>query len=156
MHSCTINLVEDLAHLLKPSETKTSSPNFENVKKIVYIRYKRVGATALWRTRDMSCGELVLRGLLVFVEGGSVSLVFFVIMCTAQEYQWLKLICAGFIPQITIWRSMAMTSDMIKISSCNVNGLSSDVKRRMVLNYLKQRGSDVVMLQETPSWKSLI
>jgi len=46
---------------------------------------------------------------------------------------------------------MAMTSDMIKISSCNVNGLSSDVKRRMVLNYLKQRGSDVVMLQETPS-----
>ncbi len=37
---------------------------------------------------------------------------------------------------------------MIKISSWNVNGLGSYVKRRKVLNYLKQRDSDVVMLQE--------
>lgn len=42
-----------------------------------------------------------------------------------------------------------MGPNVIKISSWNVNGLGSYVKRRKVLNYLKQRDSDVVMLQET-------
>lgn len=42
-----------------------------------------------------------------------------------------------------------MGTNVIKITSWNVNGLGSYVKRRKVLNYLKQRGSDVVMLQET-------
>lgn len=42
-----------------------------------------------------------------------------------------------------------MGTSVIKISSWNVNGLGSRVKRRRVLSYLKQRNSDVVMLQET-------
>ena len=42
-----------------------------------------------------------------------------------------------------------MGTNIIKISSWNVNGLGSYVKRRKVLTYLKQRNSDVVMLQET-------
>lgn len=44
---------------------------------------------------------------------------------------------------------MVISPNMIKISSWNVNDLGSYVKRRKVLNYLKQRDSDVVLLQET-------
>ncbi len=41
-----------------------------------------------------------------------------------------------------------MGTSVIKISSWNVNGLGSYVKRQRVLSYLKQRNSYVVMLQE--------
>lgn len=38
---------------------------------------------------------------------------------------------------------------IVKISSWNVNGLGSYTKRRKVLQYLKQKNADVIMLQET-------
>lgn len=49
-----------------------------------------------------------------------------------------------------------MGTSVIKISSWNVNGLGSYVKRQRVLSYLKQRNSDVVMLQETSLGKILL
>lgn len=48
-----------------------------------------------------------------------------------------------------ILKQIIMGSNIIKISSWNVNGLGSYLKRRKVLSYLKQKNSDVVMLQET-------
>lgn len=44
---------------------------------------------------------------------------------------------------------MVISPNMVKISSWNVYGLGSYVKRQKVLNYLKQRDSDIVLLQET-------
>ena len=42
-----------------------------------------------------------------------------------------------------------MDNKIIKVTSWNVNGLGSYKKRRKTLDYLKQKQSDVIMLQET-------
>ena len=44
--------------------------------------------------------------------------------------------------------------DVLKVLSCNVKGLAEKIKRKQVFNYLKQKWSDVVFMQETHTCKS--
>ncbi len=41
--------------------------------------------------------------------------------------------------------------DMLKLATYNVNGLGESRKRREVLTWVKEKGDDIVLLQETHS-----
>ncbi|KAJ1190774.1 hypothetical protein NDU88_000093 [Pleurodeles waltl] len=48
-----------------------------------------------------------------------------------------------------LWEDMAMTRPFSKVLSCNVRGMGSMAKRHKILAYMKRRGVQIAMLQES-------